>query len=276
MSQIPDNFGFLDTYDRRLARIARQAEGYVHTDPESCLFKLRLLVETMAQMMVRSSLPNLTSQDLGAMLSALERAQLLDRRQADSMHAIRRDGNAAVHGIGAPSTTAMRRLRDAHGLSQWFAQILKRGAKLARQPFVMPDAPSPEQAAQQRDADALEDRIEVQRQRTRDALLLFRDQPELDLWVPRLRAEIDALTEVAALAGETSIDAETIEIMMMLELEQLLEHPVLGPSARTHQRDATSALTEVRKALDAREQDYARERERIAQSMEQNGNDATP
>ncbi len=267
MSDVPDNFAFLDGYDGRLAKLARQAEGYVHTDPESCLFKLRLLVETMAQMMVRSSLPQLNSNDLGAMLSALERAQLLDRRQADSMHAIRRDGNAAVHGIAAPTTTAMRRLRDAHGISQWFASMVKRGARVARQPFVMPDAPSPEAAASQREADALEDRIEIQRQRTRDALLVFRDQSELDLWVPRLRAELEALSEVAATAGETSIDAETVEIMMMLELEQLLEHPVLGTSARGKQREATAALSHVRRSLDARESDYAQQRERIARSL---------
>ncbi|MDA0803441.1 MAG: DUF4145 domain-containing protein [Planctomycetota bacterium] len=271
MSGAPDNFAFLDNYDRRLARIARQAEGYVHTDPESCLFKLRLLVETMAQMMVRTSIPQLNSNDLGAMLSALERAQLLDRRQADSMHAIRRDGNAAVHGIAAPSTTAMRRLRDAHGLSQWFAAIVRRGAKVARSPFVMPDAPTAAEAVRQLEADALEDTIELQRHRTRDALLLFRDQAEIDLWAPRLRAELEALEEVAAFAGETVIDSETVEIMMMLELEQLLEHPVMGMTARGHQREGTAALSEVRKSLDAREADYAQQRERIARSLHDGG-----
>ena len=36
------NFGFLDRCDPRVAHLARQAEHYGHTDPDSCLFKLRL------------------------------------------------------------------------------------------------------------------------------------------------------------------------------------------------------------------------------------------
>ena len=41
------NFGFLDRCDDRVAHLARQAERYVYTDPDSCLFKLRLMIETM-------------------------------------------------------------------------------------------------------------------------------------------------------------------------------------------------------------------------------------
>ncbi|MDA1008671.1 MAG: DUF4145 domain-containing protein [Planctomycetota bacterium] len=267
MTTDPDNFSFLDSFDQRLTRIARQAEGYVHSDPESCLFKLRLLIETMAQTLVRTNIPSAPSTDLGAMLSQLERGRILDRRQADHMHAIRRDGNAAVHGIAAPSATAMRRLRDAHGLAQWFARMLKRGAKVDRREFVMPPAPTQEMAIAQRDGEALEDKIDTQRDRTRGALLLFRDHAELEYWAPRLRSELEALSEVAAVAGETSIDSETVEIMMMLELEQLMEHPVMGTTARGAHKEATVALTEVRRSLDARESDYAHERERIAMSI---------
>ena len=90
------NFGFLDRCDERVAHLARQAEHYVHTDPDSCLFKLRLMVELMAKRLVSLSMPNLIETDLSTMLGALERDGSLPRRQADGMHAIRRDGNADV------------------------------------------------------------------------------------------------------------------------------------------------------------------------------------
>ena len=90
------NFDFLDKFDKRVARLAKQAEQYVHTDPDSCMFKLRLMVETMAKKLTSLQMRGDISKDLGAMLGALERSGIVPRRQADSMHAIRRDGNAAV------------------------------------------------------------------------------------------------------------------------------------------------------------------------------------
>ena len=49
MSKQQTNFSFLDRFDNRVAQLAKQAEEYVHTDPDSCMFKLRLMVETMAK-----------------------------------------------------------------------------------------------------------------------------------------------------------------------------------------------------------------------------------
>ncbi|MDP6541173.1 MAG: DUF4145 domain-containing protein, partial [Phycisphaerales bacterium] len=119
MKQVPENFHFLERFDKRVARLAEQAEKYVHSDPDSCMFKLRLMVETMAKTLSKLQMGGDISKDLGAMLGALERTGTLPRRQADTMHAIRRDGNAAVHGNPTPVPTAMRRLRDAHRISGW-------------------------------------------------------------------------------------------------------------------------------------------------------------
>ena len=49
---ISRNFDFMENYDRRVGRLAGQAERYVYSDPESCLFKLRLMVETMARTLI--------------------------------------------------------------------------------------------------------------------------------------------------------------------------------------------------------------------------------
>ena len=68
------NFEYLDPYDPRVARLAAQAETYVHEDPEACLFKLRLMIETMARTLAKIRMSKYISADLGAILSMLERA----------------------------------------------------------------------------------------------------------------------------------------------------------------------------------------------------------
>ena len=117
MSSQGTNFKFLERFDKRVAELAKQAEEYVHTDPDSCMFKLRLMVETMAKKLTSLQMRGDISQDLGSMLGSLERSGTIPRRQADSMHAIRRDGNAAVHGSATPPPTAMRRLKEAYKIS---------------------------------------------------------------------------------------------------------------------------------------------------------------
>ena len=73
MTEKGTNFGFLDRCDDRVAHLARQAERYVYTDPDSCLFKLRLMIETMAKRLVAMSAPDMVDSDLSSMLGVLER-----------------------------------------------------------------------------------------------------------------------------------------------------------------------------------------------------------
>ena len=164
MTAASGNFEFLEKYDARVTRLARQAERYVHTDPDACMFKLRLMIEIMTKALVELQLPHLVSSDLSSMLRGLQRSGLLDRRQADEMHAIRRDGNAAVH--GEPSTTpgAMRRLRDAHRLGAWYLRMIRRGAKVKLPQFQPPDPPPGVDSAvdSRRRAEMLEAAIEAE------------------------------------------------------------------------------------------------------------------
>ncbi|MHC4946803.1 MAG: DUF4145 domain-containing protein [Planctomycetota bacterium] len=270
MSPVPSpdsNFAFLADYDRRVGRLGQQAESYVHTDPDSCLFKLRLMIETMAKRLVEMELPHLVSSDLSTMLRSLERSGTLPRRQADGMHAIRRDGNAAVHGHAVPPPTAMRRLRDAHGLAAWFLRLVRRGGKVKVRPFEMPARPRPAgarvRAAIER-AEALEDEIEARRRRTREALLLFGTDDDTDAEVGRLHRELEALDRVAAEAGEPLVDADSVMLVMAMELEKLLQHPRLGLCSRGAREEAGRQLDDVKRSLEDREQQYADERARLA------------
>jgi type I restriction enzyme R subunit len=262
-----DNFGFLSDYDREVERLARQAESYVHTDPESCLFKLRLMAETMARRLIEMQQPQLVSTDLATMLRALERSGTMPRPRADDMHAIRRDGNAAVHGAAMPVPAAMRRLRDAHRLAGWFCRMVRRGAKVRLGTFVAPPSPIPaDRRAREalEKAEALESEIEQRRHRTREALLLFGSDFEAERDTGRLIDELEALDRVSDAAGEPVVDADSVAIIMAMELQQLLSHPRLGLSSREAQRQAENQLEAVKGGLEERERAYEADRARLA------------
>lgn len=265
MEELSSNFGFLEALDRRLSKLGKQAENYVHSDPEACLFKLRLMVEMMASTLARVTLNNALPPELGVTLGELERTGVLPRREADNMHAIRRDGNSAVHGGIAPTSTALRRLRDAHSLSHWYCQSMTHTAARPDPDFKVPKCPSAENGvdSQVAAAETLEDQIEQRRRRTREALLLFGDDTERTTMTKRYRDELDGLDAVAATAGELNIDAETMALIMALELEQLMEHPTFGRASRDARREAEAQLNTVKLRLDEQESAFREARERL-------------
>lgn len=263
MSKPKSNFTYLDPFDPRVAHLAEQAERYVHEDPEACLFKLRLMIETMAKTLAQIRMARLVSADLGAVLGTLEREGLLSRKDADRMHAIRRDGNAAVHGDALPGPTAMRRLRDAHRIGGWYARMIKRGAKVSLPEFVPPEpvtAPTEDHAR----AEVIEDELEKVRQETRDALLVFRDDEDLENVVGQLRGELEALDVIAIAAGEPLVDADFVSLVMAMDLEQVFEHPRYGLDSQAARKEAEAQLRAVKKGLDEREQRYLDERQALA------------
>lgn len=264
--EIPrSNFTFLEALDRKLSRLGRQAENYVHSDPEACLFKLRLMVEMMASTLARVTLGNALPPELGVTLGELERSGVLPRREADSMHAIRRDGNSAVHGGSTPTSTALRRLRDAHTLGHWYCKSMTHKEPQQRDPFQVPQSPgiAPAVSSQVAAAETLEDQIDHRRRRTREALLLFTSESERDALASRYCAELDGLATVAAVAGEAQFDAESMAIIMALELEHLLEHPTFGRVCRDARKEAESQLLAVRSRLDEQESTFREARERL-------------
>ncbi|HIB01160.1 MAG TPA: DUF4145 domain-containing protein, partial [Phycisphaerales bacterium] len=218
------NFHFLDRFDSRVAELAKQAEEYVHNDPASCMFKLRLMVETMAKKLTNLEMSGDISQDLGAMLGALERNGVIPRRQADCMHAIRRDGNAAVHGSPTPMPTAMRRLKEAYNVSGWFCKMVKRGSKITLKEFHPPQPPTPLDKTTESlhtRIDELEESIEHRRSATRESLLMFGPQEDVKEVSRRIIEELKALDDVAAAAGEPVIDADFVALVMAMDLEQI-------------------------------------------------------
>jgi type I restriction enzyme R subunit len=257
------NFQFLEKFDSRVARLATQAEKYVHTDPDSCMFKLRLMVETMAKKLTTLQMRGDISKDLGAMLGALERGGIVPRRQADSMHAIRRDGNAAVHGSPTPIPTAMRRLNEAYKISGWFCKMINRGSKIKLNEFQPPDPPNPIDSETKKlhgKIDALEESIEHRRLATRESLLMFGPQEDVKEVTRRIIEELRALDNVAAAAGEPTIDADFVALVMAMDLEQIEEDPRHGGDSRQAKREAEEQLKNIKKHLAEREMTFLAER----------------
>ena len=179
------------------------------------------------------------------------------------MHAIRRDGNAAVHGSETPVPTAMRRLRDAHRISAWYCSMIQRGAKVPTGQFVPPPGPASaneHSQAMHEAAEALEDHIDDRRQATREGLLLFAEQEELPIEVQRIVSELEGLDRVAQAAGEPLVDAEFVAVVMAMEMEQLLEHPTLGLDTREAKREAEKQFQRIKEGFELREAMYAEER----------------
>ncbi|MDP7005864.1 MAG: DUF4145 domain-containing protein [Phycisphaerales bacterium] len=271
MNNYETNFHFLESYDKRVAQLAKQAEDYVHSDPASCMFKLRLMIETMAKKLTSLQMQGDISQDLGAMLGSLERRGIVPRRQADSMHAIRRDGNAAVHGSSTPVPTAMRRLREAHKISGWFCKIIKRGSRVKLEGFVPPEPPAPlnkETELLHNRIDELEESIERRRLATRESLFMFGPQENVDEVTRRIIEELSALDDVAAAAGEPTIDADFVALVMAMDLEQIEEDPRHGGGGRKAKREAEQQLNSIKQHLANRESEFLKERELLMKQMD--------
>jgi hypothetical protein len=205
------------------------------------------------------------------MLRGLQRSGLLDRRQADEMHAIRRDGNAAVHGERSTTPGAMRRLRDAYRLSAWYVRMIRRGTKVKLPEFHPPDPPPgiDVEGDARRSAEMLEAAIEARRTRARDALLLFSHNEDVDAQTRRLHGELEALELVAVAAGEPVIDAETVALIMAMDVEQILEQPAWGRTADAAKAEAEAQFNLVKMAFDEAESGYRDERRRVAESIQQ-------
>ena len=122
-----------------------------------------------------------------------------------------------VHGNSTPSPTAMRRLRDAYGLSGWYARNVERGSKVTPEatPPTRLTALPPEETGQ-RSTERARDRIEGQRRPGSHCSRSGRTR------TPRAfegaTASSSGLLEmVAVAAGEPLIDAEFNALVMAMD-----------------------------------------------------------
>ena len=116
------NFELLRADWPELASLAGFAETYAHPDPVSSLTKLRSFCEHCAKAVRHAlRLPHLTRPGLLDLLDDASFKAAVPRIVLTKMHALRVEGNRAVHNNEGDTTTALRLLKDAHDLSKWIA-----------------------------------------------------------------------------------------------------------------------------------------------------------
>lgn len=100
---------------------AYQAEKYLHSDPNSCLIKIRQFGELLAQEIAAR---NGESIDRGepqeSLLRRLSMNGILKQNSSDLFHQIRKEGNRANHHGLSDYNLALRVLKYAHQLACWF------------------------------------------------------------------------------------------------------------------------------------------------------------
>lgn len=118
------NFEFLRKSHRELADLGGFAELYVHSDPTSCLVKLRTFAEYLVKALFAHHRLELTYQsNLNDLLADHSFKSITPAVVLDKIHLIRIKGNHAAHGTLHPTSPAQMSgiLKEAFDLAQWFA-----------------------------------------------------------------------------------------------------------------------------------------------------------
>jgi type I restriction enzyme, R subunit len=118
---VSTNFAHLRCYDQQLFRLGVLAERYFPEDPNTALIKPRQLGERLAQQ-VASRFGVFTSLEESqlALIRRLELDGLIEREVAGLFHDLRKNGNAATHGLHGDHASALSALKIAWQLGVWF------------------------------------------------------------------------------------------------------------------------------------------------------------
>ncbi|MFZ4566483.1 MAG: type I restriction-modification system endonuclease [Prochlorococcaceae cyanobacterium] len=115
------NFAHLRRYDEQLFRLGVLAERYFPEDPNTALIKLRQLGERLAQHMAsRFGVFTSLEETQLALVRRLELDGLIEREVAALFHDLRKNGNAATHGLQGDHASALSTLKIAWQLGVWF------------------------------------------------------------------------------------------------------------------------------------------------------------
>lgn len=158
------NFDHLRAISEQLFRLGFLAERFFAEDPNTSLIKSRQFAESLlkeAAARTGTYQPELreTFSDLLARLSA---ERVIPREVGNVFHAIRKQGNAAVHQGSGSHGEALSCLKFTRSLGVWFHQTFARDSGFKPGPFVPPPDP-------QGESRELAQQLEALRQRVREA-----------------------------------------------------------------------------------------------------------
>ena len=119
------NFDFLNRYWPVLAQLGANAETYLYSDPNACIYKLGLFSERLVQeILVFEKMPEPETDNTHAnRIRLLKRAGLLPREIDDTLYLLRKTRNSAVHTGADSAEDAKTLLSLAYQLATWFMEI---------------------------------------------------------------------------------------------------------------------------------------------------------
>ena len=145
-----DNFSFLKSKFPILAKFGSLAEQYLYSDANSCLIKLRMLGETVVNLIFGYEKMSVDPElNAAKRINLLHDDGVLEDDFADILHILRKKGNQAAHENYDSEHDAEICLRMAYRLSEWFMQVYG-DWQYQNKPFILPTAqpqPAPLQAA---------------------------------------------------------------------------------------------------------------------------------
>lgn len=115
------NFSFLSDEFPLLANLGIQAEKYVHSDPNSCFYKIRLLVEKITEKIFElHQLDFPYEKTTFRRIQVLSDEGILNDKITSLFHSLRKSGNTAVHSGKEAEISAMGALFSVFKLCKWF------------------------------------------------------------------------------------------------------------------------------------------------------------
>lgn len=155
------NFDFLSAHSQSLAALGQAAEKIFPHDPPSCVAKLRLLAEAIAKDVGHRIGLQLLQPTQAELLRAIDSRLGLDPQLRQMFHLLRRRGNDAVHEVGAVIgyREALESLKVAREVALWFHRTFGANPQFKPGPFQLPDDPSQNLYALQKQMEALNVRL---------------------------------------------------------------------------------------------------------------------
>ena len=134
------NFEFLNRYWPVLAQLGANAENYLYSDPNACIYKIGLFSERLVQeiLLFENMSEPTTDNTHSNRIRMLKRAGLLPRDIDNTLYLLRRTRNSAVH-TGADSVDDAKTLLSlTYNLAVWFMETYGDWGYIAPA-FVMPE-----------------------------------------------------------------------------------------------------------------------------------------
>jgi type I restriction enzyme R subunit len=157
------NFEFLKPKWPELAGLGGFAESYAHSDPIGAISKLRAFCEQTAKTVHHElRLQRLFRPNLIDLLDDAAFQSAVPRVVVSKMHALRIEGNHAVHGNRGDTTTAMRLLKEAYDLGRWLFITFAGGKAEACPTFTQPSEGGAQAVERRKEKRAILERIAAQ------------------------------------------------------------------------------------------------------------------